>query len=323
MKKVLQILGLVLVVLVVAAGAVYLWAGSAANRRLARTYTTHTVDFPIPFPLSEEEVRRRRLTPEAAAREARAQAMERGQHLVEARYVCIECHGRDFSGGVMVDAPPIGRLFGPNLTSGKGSRTENFQPADWDRIVRHGVRRDGTPAVMPSGEFAGMSDQELSDIVLYVTSQPAVDHEIPPRTFGPVGKLLMATGKLTLSADLIQPHDALHLVSPPAAAATVEFGRHLANICTGCHAQDLAGGPIVGGDPAWPAAANLTPHATGLAGWTFEQFVVALREAKRPDGTALRAPMSGMPAYAQKMTDVELEALWNYLQSVPALPRRQ
>jgi hypothetical protein len=67
---------------------------------------------------------------------------------------------------------------------------------------------------------------------------------------------------------------------------------------------------------------NLTPDATGLGGWTFEQFVAALREARRPDGTVLRAPMSMMAPYAQRMTDVELEALWMYLQSVPAAPSR-
>jgi hypothetical protein len=57
-----------------------------------------------------------------------------------------------------------------------------------------------------------------------------------------------------------------------------------------------------------------------LAGWTYEQFVRAMREGVRPDGTPLQAPMTLVASYAQNMTDVELQALWAYLQSVPAVP---
>jgi predicted alpha/beta hydrolase len=48
-----------------------------------------------------------------------------------------------------VDLPipfPIGRLLAPNLTLGTGSRTAEYKPRDWDRIVRHGVLTDG-PAI--------------------------------------------------------------------------------------------------------------------------------------------------------------------------------
>ena len=52
-------------------------------------------------------------------------------------------------------------------------------------------------------------------------------------------------------------------------------------------------------------------------------FVAALREAKRPDGTKLREPMANMPTYARNMTDTEVQALWKYLQSVPAVKARK
>jgi mono/diheme cytochrome c family protein len=235
----------------------------------------------------------------------------------------MECHGGDFGGGVMIDDPAIGRLLGPNLTGGTGSRTAGFRPGDWDRIVRHGILRDGRPSLMPSVDFQRLSDQELSDIVVLVQSQPPVDKDVPRVTLGPVGKVLVATGKLVLSADAIAANgDAPHVVNPPASAATVEFGRHLAATCMGCHGQDLAGGPIIGGDPSWPPAANLTPHPEGLARWSSVQFARAIREGKRPDGTALRSPMSGVVPYAVKMSDVEVEALWMYLQSLPAVSRK-
>jgi cytochrome c553 len=172
---------------------------------------------------------------------------------------------------------------------------------------------------MPSVDFQRMSDQELSDIVAYIRSRPSRDHEVPRPRLGPLGKVLVATGKFALSADAIpadRPHDAM----PPAAAPTAEFGGHLAGVCMGCHGADLAGGPIVGGDPSWPPARNLTPHRDGLAGWTYPQFVAALRDSRRPDGSSLRAPMTFMAPYARRMTDVELQALWAYVQSVPPRP---
>ena len=46
-----------------------------------------------------------------------------------------------------------------------------------------------------------MSDQGLSDIVFYIQSQPAVDHVVPAPTLGPLGKVLLATGKFRLSAE--------------------------------------------------------------------------------------------------------------------------
>ena len=78
--------------------------------------------------------------------------------------------GADLSGGVMMDAMPVGRMFGPNLTLGEGSVTREYTAADWDRAVRHGVGTDGRPLVMPALDFQLMSDQELADIVTYIAN---------------------------------------------------------------------------------------------------------------------------------------------------------
>ena len=321
MRRALTFIGISLAGLAVVVVACYLWASMTARRKLARVYQVHTADFPIPFPLAPEEVARRKLTPAAADSVAREEALARGHHLLTSRYACMGCHGARLGGGTMVDAPPIGRILGPNLTSGRGGRTAGFQAADFDRIVRHGVKPGGLPALMPSVDFHRMSDQELSDIIVYLRAQPPVDSLVPAPTLGPLGKVLVATGKVRLSADLIAAEAAPHAVLPPPTAPTVEFGRHLAATCMGCHGENLAGGPIQGGDPSWPPAANLTPDASGLGGWSFEQFVALLRQAKRPDGRPPAEPMAGVTTLTRNMTDVELEALWKYLRSVPPASR--
>jgi mono/diheme cytochrome c family protein len=320
-KKVLKIAAVLLGVLVLLATAVYAWATMTSRRMLAQKFETHAAEFPIPFPLDPAEVSAMGLNEDAARQLAEKRAIERGRHLVAARYACVECHGENFAGGVMVDAFPLGRLLGPNLTLGKGSRTADFTPRDWDRIVRHGVLRDGLPAVMPSEDFQRMSDQELSDIVSYIRSLPPVDNVVPKSTFGPVGKVLIATGKLPIPASAIARQTTPHPVQPPPEAVSAEFGKHLASVCIGCHGPDFSGGQITGGDPGWPPARNLTPDATGLKGWTYDQFVTALAKSQRPDGTALRAPMTLMASYGQRMKDVERQALWAYLQSLPPVAK--
>jgi len=324
MKTAAKIAGAVVALALLAVLGGWVWVSRAAQARLSETFETHTVEIPMPWPLSEHEIaalRDQGLAPDADLDAiAMERAVERGRHLVDARFVCVECHGRNFGGGTMVDDRAIGRILGPNLTLGEGGVTRTYTMADWDRIVRHGVKPDGRPAAMPSVDFVGMSDQELSDIVAYIRTFDPVDAKVPPPSLGPLGKVLMATGKLPLSAELIEDHRANHALRPPQTAATAEFGQHLAGVCAGCHRADLTGGPNPAGPPDWPPAANLTPTNPHIATWTFEQFEQVLRTGKRPDGTELQIPMAMVVPYAAKMNETEMQALWLYLQSLEPLP---
>jgi len=300
-------------------GGAYGWAVMRANGLQATEVSTHSIDFPIPFPLTEAELAELEpgVDPAAVALE---RAIERGRHLVNSRYVCVECHGQSFGGGVMIDDPMIGQALGPNITTGRGTKSAGFTAADWDRAVRHGVRADGSPSFMPAEDFQLMSDQELSDVVAYVRSVPPVDNEVPPVRLGPLGNVLVATGALPLAAFMIESHEAPHTELPPATEISVEFGRHLAGVCVGCHRADFSGGPIPGGDPSWVPARNLTPHEEGLAGWSYDDFLAAVREGRRPDGTPIQAPMTLVLPYTNNATEVEMEALWMFIQSLPPLP---
>ena len=301
---------------VIAAGAGVAWLGveRAVARAMDQTWTAHGGDFAIPPPPLDVDPT---LPPDPSA--AQAAAVARGAHLVEARYGCIECHGADFGGGTMIDDPLIGSLRGPNLTLGRGGVTAGYTAADWDRKVRHGVRPDGRSGWMPSDDYVRMSDRELGDIVTYLRSLPPVDREVPPVHFGPLGKVLVATGQLPIAAARIPTVDH-HPAEPPATADTVDFGDHLLAVCTGCHRANLEGGPIPGGAPDWRPAANLSPHADGLAAWTRDDFVRAMRTGVRPDGSAFGVPMAMMVPYGARSTDTELHAMWTALQARPAVP---
>jgi mono/diheme cytochrome c family protein len=230
LRRLGQILAVVITVLVVGGGVAYAWASFTVSSMRSAVHASHSVEFPVPHPLSDEEIaaiRRERLADLGDNREgidpmagvdleaiALERAVERGRHLVQARYACIECHGDDFAGGTMVDDPAIGTLLGPNLTAGSGSRVGEWSTADWDRAVRHGILPDGTASMMPAEDYQLMSDQELSDILAYIRTFPAVDADVTPVSFGPMGTMLMATGSIPLSVGNIADHDRPHLERP-------------------------------------------------------------------------------------------------------------
>lgn len=326
LSRFVRVAGIAFGGLVAIALAGWLVASSKASAKLSQHFDAHAVEIPLPHPLTASELTALRaergdsLEGVDVTALATERAVARGKHLVDARYGCNVCHGANLAGGVMIDDPAIGTIRGPNLTGGKGGVVARYSMSDWDRIVRHGLKPDGSPAIMPSEDYFSMTDRELSDIVAYIRSRPAVDVTVDAPTLGPVGKVLLAVGKLPLSAEKLPDHHRAHAAEPPAAADTPEFGAHLAATCTGCHRSNLAGGPMTFGPPGWPAAANLTPHATGLAGWSFEDFDRSLTQGVSKDGRALREPMTHVLPGTRAMTPTERKAMWTYLQSLAAQP---
>ena len=232
---------------------------------------------------------------------------------------CVDCHGENGAGKMVVDDPLVGTIMGSNLTGGQGGVGQWYQSADWERAIRHGVGYDGRPLViMPAHEYNPINDADLSAMIAYVDSLAPVDHERAPLYLGPLGRILHVSGMVTVVPAEVIDHTAPR-PETVARAATQEYGAYLAKTCTGCHGVTLSGGPMPGVPSDGPAPRNLTPDAaTGLGAWQEADFVKALRTGVRPDGSQLSTAMP-WPAF-QQMTDEELQALWLYLQSVPAKP---
>jgi mono/diheme cytochrome c family protein len=238
-------------------------------------------------------------------------AISRGQHL-SVLFNCQGCHGSDMAGQPILDAPLVGRIYAPNLTS--AGVTSSFTASDWNRAVRHGVGRGGRALViMPSDLFSRLSDADLGAIITYARSQPPIVEASPPCELGPLGWVLatMTPGGV-IAAEHID-HSAGHAAVAPI-GVTAEYGGYLANACVGCHGPQFSGGRS--GEPGAPPAPNLTPAPDGhLANWTEEQFVRALRTGVTPEGKALSGYMP-WPNFSH-MTDDELAALWMYLHGLP------
>lgn len=240
----------------------------------------------------------------------------RGAHLATAIAKCAECHGDDMGGKTFIEAGPVFKLYGPNLTRGRGGIAAALSEQDWANAIRHGVRRDGrSMLMMPSEDWVGMSDADLAAIVAYIRQVPAVDRDVPRSSVGPVGRALMLAGQLPLfSAEKVKAVKDVAPAAPP--GRTREYGRYLANVggCTGCHGATLSGGRIPGAPPDLPIPSNITP--AGIGRWTEADFARALRDGRRPDGSAINPFMP--IKWTKLMTDDELSALYAYLQTVPA-----
>ena len=309
--RVLKFIGIGLAVLGVVLAAGFLYFRSVAYAKLEKSYEVSAPELPIPLPPAAAAAEGgTALGPEAEL----AAAVERGRHYVNSRAACTECHSRDLSGKVLIDNPIMGRWVAPNIT---GRDVKSMTGSDWLRLIRHGVKPDGKPTTMPCTDFTWFSDQEISDIAAFVRSQPEVSREQPAIVMGPVFALMFAQGVIPVSAEVID-HAAPRLKYPPALTPSLELGKHLATTCTGCHGQNFSGGPITGGDPDWAPARNITFHATGIAGWTLEDFRKALREGLRKDGAPIQAPMP--VAYTKNLQDAEIEALYVYLKQQPPAP---
>ena len=346
MKRALKVCAaLVVLVLVIAAGA-YAWVYQAANARLAQTWPDVVgKDIQVPYPLTEAEITQLRDTLLASGADHAGQtlvpvvgedgtealpdplagadlealalnrAIERGSHLYNVRLACKECHGADLAGKLIVDAQPVWTWYGPNISS--GGRTKDYTTADWDRIIRHGVKPDNTNATMPAIDYMALSDRELSDLIAYATSIPAAATPQPPTVLGPVGRVLIATGTMPIAAELID-HSAATVDIPPEEAISVEYGRHIAQPCVGCHRLEFEGGPIAAGPPDWPPAANLT-QAGNLKDWTEDDFMTAMKTGVRPDGRALNPQAMPWPVLSN-MSDLELKAIWTYIRTLKPVP---
>jgi mono/diheme cytochrome c family protein len=251
--------------------------------------------------------------------------------------LCVGCH-RDratgaLSGKRMTDVPPqFGVVYSLNITQDREYGIGGWSDGEIAYLLRTGVTRDGryTPPWMV--KLPHMSDEDLADVIAFLRSSDPLVRPVhvadraPEPTF--FAKLLTRTVFKPL------PYPRQPILTPPA-SDKVAYGRYLVTAkldCYGCHSRDFAKIDLLepeksagyfGGGNRMPDGrggavytANLTPDAeTGLGRWSEEQFRRTLSTGIRPDGRALRAPMTALP----DLPDSEVSAIWAYLRSLPPI----
>jgi len=292
LKKALIGLGGLLVLLGLGLGIFVYVHTSAFDASLAKVY-----DVPVP----------------KLERSTDPAVIARGDHLAHSMVPCAasDCHGKDLGGGKTTDIGPIGTLSAPNITT--GGLGAAYSDGELARLIIHGVKKDGRGVIfMSAHEFNFISDADLLAVISYVRTLPPVTRQNGLLTIKTLGKILDRMDMIPI--DIARRIDHAKIDKAPPPSPTPAYGRHIAKLCTGCHGANLSGGPIPGAPPEMAIPLNLTPHATGLKGFTLEEFTKVLQEGKRRDGRKLDAMM---PVEAFGRFDaIEMQALYSHLMSI-------
>jgi mono/diheme cytochrome c family protein len=174
-----------------------------------------------------------------------------------------------------------------------------------------GVRGDGAALhpLMPYWAYGNMTEADALAIVAYLRSVPALAHAV-------------AASQAPFDA-VEQPAPRLDIDSIPKPAMSnanyesAKHGRYLAasiGACIGCHTpgDEVTGIQVT---RAFQSPSNLTPDATGLASWSEQEIVEAIKLGEDRMGTPLCAPM---PAAFSGMTESDALDIARYLQTLAA-----
>lgn len=257
----------------------------------------------------------------------------RGEMLFQT--LCMECHGGAdgrATGKHLTEVPGfLGTFYSANLAhthSGVHQRSDG----ELARTLRTGVLPNGQFSFI-MGMFSSLGDADVAALLGYVRSLPPAlvpGGDVQPASAPSlVGKLLV-----TLAGAKVDDAAVRRIIPVPPRAPTVEYGRYMARTldCVGCHtpgfsspsekmhAPDAFAGGVDLVDPTgatiWSRNITMDPE-TGIGRWTLADFERAVTRGVRPDDYLVRKPM---PLFS-RLGHVEIEALYKFLQTLPAVHR--
>ncbi len=292
----------------------------------------------------------RQRPPPAFSVEATPAVLERGEYLVKHVLLCNDCHSeRDWTLYSGPAKPPLGagrpcmdkntkavginfgmggfpgRLCIRNITPDVETGIGGWSDGEILRAMREGVSRDGEALfpIMPWFMYQSLSDEDAAAVIAYMRAQPAVKSFRPDRTLDfPLNIVFRFYPK---------PLDGP--VATPPRNDTVAYGRYLTKIarCEFCHTARVRGQveplpdrlfsggvPFVMGTRT-QYSMNLTPHPTGLGGWTMEDFIGRFRLHTAPYPVTEEENSEMDWVAFSGMTDEDLGAIWDFLRTLPPL----
>ena len=258
------------------------------------------------------------------------QLVKRGEYLAKAGD-CVACHtakgGKPFAGGLPM-ATPIGTVYSSNITPDKDHGIGSYTEDDFDKALRHGIRKDGAslyPA-MPYPSYAKVKPADVKALYAYFMNGVQAD-PTPNRGVDIVWPLSMRW-PLSIWRKVFAPNvvaDGADDNSP------IVRGKYLVEglgHCGACHTprgigmqekaltddstQFLSGGVVEG-----YLANNLRGDARdGLGSWSEQDIAVFLKTGRNSHSAAFGGMADVVANSTQYMTDEDLTAMAKYLKSL-------
>ena len=252
-----------------------------------------------------------------------------------ANVLCNSCHGGEdgkLSGQYMPDIEMFGKVYAPNITHHETSKLNGYTDGELIYLFRTGIKRDGLYAPPWMAKFPIMSDRDINCIIAFLRSDNRL---LEPSTITqPAPQPNFLAKFLTLVAFKPLPYPE-NPIPEPDTSDKVKWGEYLSTAkfdCFSCHSLDFAkvnllepskstgffggGNHLLRRDGTPILSPNITmDKEAGIGTWTKEEFVKTVRFGERKSGIATEYPM--LPF--SDITEVEVGAIWEYLQTVPKI----
>jgi mono/diheme cytochrome c family protein len=224
--------------------------------------------------------------------------------------------GHEWAGGEPFALGPLGVVFSKNLTSDTATGLGDWTDEEIATAFTTGVSKDGLHLfpIMPYHIFNNMADSDVTAVIAYLRTLPAVSNAVPRKQILPSEQLPQLDRKPGIKAP--EPSD------------TAARGRYLMTsvlLCNDCHTplDPATGAPdmtkfLGGGQPfegPWGIVygGNITPDKEkGIGSWSADDIKRVLQTGIRPDGR--RVILMPWRLYAN-LTSEDLNAVVYFLQN--------
>jgi sulfur oxidation c-type cytochrome SoxX len=261
--------------------------------------------------------------------------VERGRYIAQASD-CVACHtakgGRAFTGGLAMQTP-IGTIYSTNITPDKDTGIGGYDFADFERAVRHGIRKDGSPLypAMPYVSYSVLTDEDVQALYAYFVSavQPVAQNNQGSTIPWPTNM----RWPLVWWQMLFGGHRSFK--PPEASTPEVARGAYLvegAGHCGACHTprgvafqekalKDGPGGTFLSGAEleGWYAK-SLRHEDAGLANWSQQEIADFLKTGRNARTAAFGSMAEVIQHSTRNLSDADASAIAAYLASRPARP---
>jgi mono/diheme cytochrome c family protein len=211
----------------------------------------------------------RELTFEGAGAKETSAIVAHGKRLADV-LDCTGCHGLDLQGtNLRADMPKMPANYAPNITL----LQDEYSDAELDRLIRHGVPRDGREFwFIPVESYQFLSGADMAALVTFLRTVKPAGKQLPSFRVDEELKKEIAEGLIGNAQEQIRKY---RNKPPPDLGQKHAWGRYLVQTtCTVCHNSALEG---------WE---HFTPDLDIAGTYTTAELETLLRTGKgksRPD----------------------------------------